>query len=248
MTFSGGGIKTLHSCAKALWSLTSKYLVVIESGDIDGFSRIQRFRDMFIPGRKAAHYRKNVAVQDEKTHGEMDEDDKFEADGAIIPGARIIAPCLHQKECPLENLDLSCTFAQQYHIPEFNRETMGRTNPDGRAWFSYIILEKESVGENPPHPPILDEFYGRVIRPPLKRGGHVHVDVCSMLGTLERISVGKSYGSPYRVARKTRLGDLFPLGPERIPKSETKAEKEVPTDNVTEVATAEDTTEDESVV
>jgi len=53
----------------------------------------------------------------------------------------------------------------------------------------------------------------RLIFPPLKKPGHVILDVCTPSGTLERWSVSRSYGKQaYHDARKSKWGDLWALG------------------------------------
>ncbi|MCJ1400093.1 37S ribosomal protein S22 [Xylographa trunciseda] len=53
----------------------------------------------------------------------------------------------------------------------------------------------------------------RTIMPPLKRRGHVVLDVCTPSGQLERWIVPKSFSKQaYRDARKSKWGDLWALG------------------------------------
>ena len=53
----------------------------------------------------------------------------------------------------------------------------------------------------------------RSILPPLKRRGHVTLDLCTPSGKLERWTVPKSFGKQaYRDARKSQWGDLWALG------------------------------------
>lgn len=53
----------------------------------------------------------------------------------------------------------------------------------------------------------------RAVMPPLKRQGHVILDVCTPSGTLERWTVPKSFSrQAYRDARKSSWGDLWALG------------------------------------
>ncbi|CCU77326.1 37S ribosomal protein Rsm22 [Blumeria hordei DH14] len=53
----------------------------------------------------------------------------------------------------------------------------------------------------------------RVILPPLKRHGHVTLDLCTPSGKIERWTVPKSFSSvAYRDARKSKWGDLWALG------------------------------------
>jgi ribosomal protein RSM22 (predicted rRNA methylase) len=60
-----------------------------------------------------------------------------------------------------------------------------------------------------PHPLSLP----RNILPPLKRKGHVTLDLCTPAGTIERWTVPRSFSrQAYRDARKARWGDLWALG------------------------------------
>jgi ribosomal protein RSM22 (predicted rRNA methylase) len=53
----------------------------------------------------------------------------------------------------------------------------------------------------------------RAILPPLKRRGHVTLDLCTPSGKLERWTVPKSFSrTAYRDARKSQWGDLWALG------------------------------------
>jgi ribosomal protein RSM22 (predicted rRNA methylase) len=53
----------------------------------------------------------------------------------------------------------------------------------------------------------------RIVFPPMKRDGHVVLDVCTSFGNIERWTVPRSYGKvAYRDARKARWGDLWTLG------------------------------------
>ena len=53
----------------------------------------------------------------------------------------------------------------------------------------------------------------RLVYPPLKRRGHVTLDVCTPAGNIERWTVPKSYSrQAYRDARKSNWGDLWALG------------------------------------
>ena len=53
----------------------------------------------------------------------------------------------------------------------------------------------------------------RAILPPLKRRGHVILDLCTPSGQVERWTVPRSFSKQaYRDARKSKWGDLWPLG------------------------------------
>ncbi|TIA25863.1 hypothetical protein D6C81_01335 [Aureobasidium pullulans] len=69
-------------------------------------------------------------------------------------------------------------------------------------------IEDGSV-DNSPHSLSLP----RVVLPPLKRQGHVIIDMCTPAGTLERWTVPRSFSKQaYRDARKSQWGDIWALG------------------------------------
>lgn len=56
-------------------------------------------------------------------------------------------------------------------------------------------------------------LWPRVILPPIKRKGHVSMDLCTPEGKIERWTVPRSFSKQaYRDARKSSWGDLWPLG------------------------------------
>jgi ribosomal protein RSM22 (predicted rRNA methylase) len=61
----------------------------------------------------------------------------------------------------------------------------------------------------------------RLVFAPMKRRGHVILDVCTPAGRIERWTVPRSFGrQAYRDARKSRWGDLWALGAKtRIPRT-----------------------------
>ncbi|KAL9041304.1 MAG: hypothetical protein Q9214_004156 [Letrouitia sp. 1 TL-2023] len=63
--------------------------------------------------------------------------------------------------------------------------------------------------------------FPRNVLPPLKRSGHIILDLCTPAGKLERWTVPRSYGKQaYLDARKAKWGDLWALGAKtRIPRN-----------------------------
>lgn len=61
----------------------------------------------------------------------------------------------------------------------------------------------------------LESFsWPRLIKPPLKKGGHVTLDACCASGNIERFTISKASGrQAYQDARKAKWGDLFPHPP-----------------------------------
>ena len=63
----------------------------------------------------------------------------------------------------------------------------------------------------PTYPPL--HLLPRLIFPPMKRRGHILLDMCTPLGTIERWTVPRSFSKQaYRDARKSQWGDLWALG------------------------------------
>jgi ribosomal protein RSM22 (predicted rRNA methylase) len=68
---------------------------------------------------------------------------------------------------------------------------------------------EKTIDEHDPHPLSLP----RTILQPIKRKGHVLIDVCTPSGTLERWVVNRKCGKQaFRDARKAQWGDLWALG------------------------------------
>jgi ribosomal protein RSM22 (predicted rRNA methylase) len=76
-----------------------------------------------------------------------------------------------------------------------------------RAFEGYEVLDPDSQ----PNPASLS--LPRQIMPPLKRRGHVILDLCTPAGSLERWTVPRSFSKrAFRDARKSSWGDLWALG------------------------------------
>jgi ribosomal protein RSM22 (predicted rRNA methylase) len=76
-----------------------------------------------------------------------------------------------------------------------------------RAFEGYEVLDPDSQ----PNPSSLS--LPRQIMPPLKRRGHVILDLCTPAGSLERWTVPRSFSKrAFRDARKSSWGDLWALG------------------------------------
>lgn len=78
--------------------------------------------------------------------------------------------------------------------------------------YTYVILSK---GRQEEADGVQVKSLHRIIRPPMKRGKHTILDVCSNKGELERHVVTKrKYGKDvYKLARKSHWGGLAPLSP-----------------------------------
>ncbi|CAK7271569.1 37S ribosomal protein S22 [Sporothrix epigloea] len=132
-----------------------------------------------------------------------------------------------------------CHASQRFSRPPFLQRILGKTHHNHEdVTFSYVAVQRGSVAsdrvaataapiqgqaaadaafagfeqateDSAPHPLALP----RTILPPLKRHGHVVLDVCTPAGQLERWTVPKSRGrQAYHDARKAQWGDLWALG------------------------------------
>ncbi|KKY38957.1 putative 37s ribosomal protein rsm22 [Diaporthe ampelina] len=98
-------------------------------------------------------------------------------------------------------------------ITEGNSEPVGvkplrqGVEATARAFAGYEDVASDSSDR--PHPLSLP----RNILPPLKRKGHVTLDLCTPAGTIERWTVPRSFSKQaYHDARKARWGDLWAMG------------------------------------
>ncbi|KAM9953464.1 hypothetical protein ACTFIR_008535 [Dictyostelium discoideum] len=143
--------------------------------------------------------------------------------------AQVVAPCPHSGKCPMGSLSW-CHFSQRVERPVFQKLAKGphSTMPYEDEKYSYIVLSKvvHSSIENqlekqlqiyPTEELEPTKNWSRLIEAPLKRGGHVIMDVCSPNGSLNRVTIARSHGKQmYREARKSFWSDSFVVDPELI--------------------------------
>ncbi|MBE3112289.1 MAG: hypothetical protein IMZ46_17575, partial [Acidobacteria bacterium] len=158
----------------------------------------------------------------------------------------IVAPCTNHKECPMYKLpgrapgrkDV-CSFSQRFIRPPFLHRLMdGWDRNHDDIEFSYLAVRRgrtlpDTISQGPeaadrafegysgteaPDPMTLPRNIGR----PLKRHGHVLLDVCTPAAKIERWIIPQSHGrQAYRDARKSRWGDLWALG------AKTRSERKI---------------------
>jgi ribosomal protein RSM22 (predicted rRNA methylase) len=119
----------------------------------------------------------------------------------IEMGAQIIAPCTHNNPCPLtpafkEGKDW-CHFSVRIPRGKYHRRAKEGVLPYEDEKFTYLVATPNQV-------PIPE---ARIIKAPIKKTGHVILDLCTFEGDLERRIVSKSDGKAYTIARDTEWGD-----------------------------------------
>jgi ribosomal protein RSM22 (predicted rRNA methylase) len=143
-----------------------------------------------------------------------------------------------------------CSFQQRFIRPPFLQRILGaRERNHDDVDFSYVAVQKgrslqDTATTNGPVPQGEDAtdsaFEGyekgtggietaqvnslalpRLVFPPLKRPGHITIDLCTPAGKIDRWIVTKSFSkAAYRDARKSSWGDLWALGAKtRIPRN-----------------------------
>ena len=221
-----------------LWSLLNKdggVLIVIEKAHPRGFEAVAHVRDTVL----------NQFLLPQS--GEL----RIEAEGfnpayhrELEPG-HIVAPCTNHGPCPMyketgksKGRKDYCHFSQRFVQPSFYSKVLGRSaDNQGEVEFSYVAIQRgvakksSATGEeateaaftgyetSDQHPDM--KTLPRLVLPPLKRKGHVTLDVCTPAGNIERWTVPKSFSKlAYHDARKSRWGDLWALGAKtRVPRN-----------------------------
>lgn len=215
-----------------LWSLLSKdggVLIVLEKAHPRGFEAVAHVRDTILkqfllpqsgePELPAEEQEFNPAYQRERENG------------------HIIAPCTNHGACPMYQTPGKsrgrqdyCHFSQRFVRPTFYSRMLGSAaNNQGEVEFSYVAIRRglpkpdQTTGKEA----VERAFAGyqdsdvkpdmqtlpRLVLPPLKRKGHVTLDLCTPEGKLERWTVPKSFSKlAYHDARKSSWGDLWALG------------------------------------
>ncbi|KAL2145528.1 hypothetical protein VTI28DRAFT_6920 [Corynascus sepedonium] len=214
-----------------LWSMLSPeggVLIVLEKGHPRGFEAVANVRDRILD---------EFIIP--PTPQPRSEEIQPETERVREPGM-IIAPCTNHTKCPMYlTPGLShgrkdfCHFTQRYIRPPFLQKVLGashRSHEDVK--FSYVAVRRgaqpaagallqgkaaadrafkgyEDTSGTAPHPLSLP----RNILTPLKRRGHVTLDLCTPAGQIERWVVPKSFSKQaYHDARKAVWGDLWALG------------------------------------
>ena len=177
--------KDRENMLRLLWKKTNKYLVLIEQGNLHGHRMLMEARNFLTRGKigfgKSAKTMKSP----------------------IKDLGKSVAPCPHQKECPIVETAAVCKVTQKYNSPKFEPGSSNQTTT-----FSYLILQKSISGDEN------SLQWPRVITLPKKRGGNcADCMLCTPSGTAvnTQISKNRDGNHAYTLLRKARLGDLLPI-------------------------------------
>ena len=241
-----------------LWSMLKQdggLLILLEKGVARGFEIIASVREMLLDKHLLPPAASKDIADDNAAGGSSSLHQKQEV-------GTIVAPCTNHASCPMYEpqgvvkgrRDI-CHFSQRHIRPPFLQTILGAKDKNFEdVKFSYLsvmrgrdILAENAIAQNEASTDAA--FTGfehtteevssltlpRAILPPLKRRGHVILDLCTPAGTLERWTVPRSLSKQaFRDARKSSWGDLWALGAKtrvprvpKIKKRRAKADAEV---------------------
>ncbi len=118
----------------------------------------------------------------------------------IAQGGVILAPCTHEKPCPIAGNDW-CHFSVRVQRSRLHRQAKGANLSHEDEKFAYLIAAKPEAAISRVLP------QARIIRQPMARKGHVHLDLCAD-GRLYRHTVTRS-DDAYGDARDAAWGDAW---------------------------------------
>ena len=113
----------------------------------------------------------------------------------IESGAHVVAPCPHDRECPLSKPDW-CHFAQRLPRLRAHIQVKGAELPFEDEKFSYVVLTREPARQR----------YSRVLAPPVVGKVEVSVRLCTAEG-VEVARVARRDKPAYAKARRWRWGE-----------------------------------------
>jgi ribosomal protein RSM22 (predicted rRNA methylase) len=112
-------------------------------------------------------------------------------------GAHLVAPCPHERACPMSGDDW-CHFAQRCERSSLHRRIKGAELGYEDEKFSYLAAAREPV----------TLVSARVVRHPLRRSGFIRLELCAQAG-LTNITITHKDKAAWRRARKTDWGDAW---------------------------------------
>jgi ribosomal protein RSM22 (predicted rRNA methylase) len=163
-------------------------LCVIEPGTPRGYATIMRVRDQLIaPGLKPqiAEGRTDAALKGRSSTG------------AAEAAPFLVAPCPHERRCPMDGTNDWCHFAARVERTSLHRKLKAGELGWEDEKFSYVIFARD---------PGIARAQARIVRHPQAGKGHMKLDLCGPEG-LALVTVSKKQGEVYRRARRAKWGD-----------------------------------------
>ena len=116
----------------------------------------------------------------------------------IREGFNVIAPCPHQKECPLSKDDW-CHFVSRVSRSKLHKLLKDGDVPYEDEKFTYLFLSREN-------PNTVDD---RVLRHPIINKGNISITTCNKDCSLKQYLFTRKDKVKYKAAKKINAGDLL---------------------------------------
>jgi len=121
------------------------------------------------------------------------------ARAAMIAGhAHILAPCPHNRTCPMGGTRDWCHFAQRLERTSQHRQLKQAALGYEDEKFSYVVAGREP----------LPAAAARIVRHPQKHSGHIRLTLCAG-HSIESRTVTRSQAQLYKLARQAEWGDVW---------------------------------------
>ncbi len=121
-------------------------------------------------------------------------------DVLIAAQASIVAPCTHAGRCPLEAADW-CHFDTRVERTRRQQRVKSGKLPYEIEKFCYVIAARQR--------PAVPIRAARIIRHPLKKSGHVILDLCTSEAAAQRLVISRRDKESYRQARAAKWGGIW---------------------------------------
>ena len=211
-----------QAAVRRLWAHTRDVLVIVEPGTPKAAAVVRAARqDVLDVAARAGRTRAKAAQRSLTASTDASPSSGEVGDVGDDTDVHVVAPCAHERRCPMADTSSWCHFVQRVQRTAAQRLSKGVANiwshQDER--FSYVILRR---GARPTLPPRLLEAPGssahvhaeggdaskaavaeaaalaaagwpRVVRPPRRRSRHVVLDLCTAAGELEQRTVAASH-------------------------------------------------------
>ena len=116
-------------------------------------------------------------------------------DYMLAKGAKLWAPCCHQKICPLEENDW-CHFAVNVARSKEHRLLKNAERSFEQEAYSYMLFARQEKAVD----------FGRLVASPRLHGGHMDLKICTQNGEIVTPTVGRS-SQNYKQLKKCQWGD-----------------------------------------
>jgi len=175
---SGPGVRA--KMVKRLWARSNGVLVIIEPGTPKGFQVIKSLRNVLLSAANKNQRRQVASLPS------SEESTLLDATHHADDGAYVLAPCPHEQHCGMGEGSW-CHFSQRHIRSRIQMHIKQASKSYEDEKFSYLVLAR---GHRPQmmvseDPEICEEeslarqaaLWPRVLREPIKRSGHVVLDL-----------------------------------------------------------------------